>query len=93
MHVILVQDTKSMSEKMYTEQPDYPQTWARKEGNGRVFFTSLGHREDVWSNEIFHRIALAGLSWAAGNVEAETPSNFKEATPGAMSRAIKEGTA
>jgi type 1 glutamine amidotransferase len=93
MHVILVQDTKSMKEKQYTGQPSYPQTWARKEGQGRVFYTSLGHREDVWTNELFHGILLGGLSWAAGNVEAGVPGNFKEATPGAMERAIKDGTA
>ena len=93
MHVILVQDTKSMSEKSYTNQANYPQTWARKEGQGRVFYTSLGHREDVWTNELFHGILLGGLSWAAGNVQAELRSNFREATPGAMERAIKENTA
>lgn len=89
MHVILVQDTASMREKSYTGQPNFPQTWARKEGQGRVFYTSLGHREDVWTNELFHAILLGGLSWAAGNVEAEVPGNFREATPGAMQRAIK----
>ena len=25
-------------------------TWARSFGKGRVFYTSMGHREDVWEN-------------------------------------------
>lgn len=28
---------------------DYPVAWRRDYGQGRVFYTSLGHREDVWS--------------------------------------------
>jgi len=27
---------------------DYPIAWCKKYGQGRVFYTSLGHREDVW---------------------------------------------
>ena len=27
---------------------DWPVAWARNHGKGRVFYTSLGHREDVW---------------------------------------------
>ena len=93
MHVILIQETQSMREAAYKNQPNYPMTWARKEGQGRVFYTSLGHREDVWTNPLFHAITLGGLAWAAGNVQADVPSNFREATPGAMERAIKEGPA
>lgn len=92
MHVILVQETKSMRQPAYTNQPNYPMTWARKEGKGRVFYTSMGHREDVWTNPLFHAVTLGGLAWAAGNVEADVPTNFKEVTPGAMARAIKVDT-
>ena len=89
MHVILIQDTQSMREDAYKKQPNYPMTWARREGQGRVFYTSLGHREDVWTNPLFHAITLGGMAWAVGNVEADVPGNFREATPGAMQRAIK----
>jgi len=33
------------------EPGDYPVAWRRDYGQGRVFYTSLGHREDVWSAE------------------------------------------
>ena len=90
MHVIQVQDTQSMEEQSYKKLANYPMTWARKEGQGRVFYTSMGHREDVWTNPLFQAVALGGLAWAAGNVQAEVPSNFREVTPGAMERAIKD---
>jgi uncharacterized protein len=30
---------------------DYPISWSKKYGTGRVFYTSLGHREDIWDPE------------------------------------------
>jgi type 1 glutamine amidotransferase len=60
MHVILIQDTQSMSEDAYKKQPNYPETWARKQGKGRVFYTSMGHREDVWTNPVFQNVVLGG---------------------------------
>jgi type 1 glutamine amidotransferase len=92
MHVLLVQQTQSMKEQSYKALPNYPMTWARKEGSGRVFYTSMGHREDVWTNPLFQAVTLGGLAWAAGNVQAEIPANFREATPDAMSLAIKAET-
>lgn len=89
MHVLLVHQTQSMKEQSYKALPNYPMTWARKEGSGRVFYTSMGHREDVWTNPLFHAVTLGGMAWAAGNVQAEIPGNFREATPDATSLAIK----
>jgi type 1 glutamine amidotransferase len=80
MHVILALDTGGMKGNVY-DRPPVPGTWARTYGRGRVFYTSLGHREDVWQNPIFQQIAYAGLAWAMGNVDADVTPNFDEATP------------
>jgi type 1 glutamine amidotransferase len=80
LHVILVQDTHGMKGPMY-ERPDYPATWARKHHQGRVFFTSMGHREDVWENPLFQDILMGGLAWALGNVEANVTANIKQVAP------------
>ena len=48
----------------------------------RVFYTSMGHREDVWTNPLFQQVLLGGLSWAAGNVEADVKPNLMEVCPG-----------
>ena len=39
-------------------------------GQGRVFYTSLGHREDMWTNPFFQGIAQAGLEWVLGDRDA-----------------------
>lgn len=86
MTVILWQDTASMSnggkpEAMY-QRPAYPATWARMQGKGRVFYTSMGHREDVWTNASFQQVLLAGLNWTAGRTRVELKGNLGEVTPG-----------
>ena len=82
LHVILAQDTQGMEGKDY-ERPPFPSTWARRHGKGRVFYTSMGHREDVWSDPTFQQILLGGLSWAMGDVDADVQPNMEQATPGA----------
>jgi type 1 glutamine amidotransferase len=80
LHVILVQDTTNMKDACY-KRPPYPATWARMHGKGRVFYTSLGHREDVWTNPIFEQIVVGGMSWVMGLAEAEIAPNIDKVTP------------
>lgn len=80
LHVILVQETQGMKGIMY-QRPDFPATWARKHQKGRVFYTSMGHREDVWENPVFQALLLGGLNWAVGNVQADITPNLPEAAP------------
>ncbi len=83
LHVIGVQQTQGMKGAMY-ERPNYPETWARMHGKGRVFFSSLGHREDVWESPEFQQIVLAALGWTTGRTNAEIPANVKEVCPEAV---------
>ncbi len=81
-HVLTVMDAPHMKGPMY-ERPAYPNTWARKEGNGRVWYTAMGHREDVWTNPTFQQILVGGIKWALGEVSADVTPNIKTAAPGA----------
>lgn len=44
----------------------YPLAWTRLHGKGRVFYTGLGHREDVLEAEWFRKHLLGGTLWALG---------------------------
>jgi type 1 glutamine amidotransferase len=90
IHVILVEDNEGMTGKMY-ERPRFPATWARKHERGRVFYTSMGHREDVWQNKLFQELLLGGLSWALGNVEAEITPNLENVAPRAAELTMANG--
>jgi type 1 glutamine amidotransferase len=80
LHVILVQETANMTGLEY-KRPPYPATWARMHGRGRVFFTSMGHREDVWTNPVFQQILFGGIAWAVRNVDADVTPNIDKVTP------------
>ena len=70
LHVLLETETAGMQGVMY-QRPAYPSTWIRAYGQGRVMYTSLGHREDVWTNPIFTTLLTGGLHWISGKVQAD----------------------
>ena len=81
LHVLLVQEAEAMEGVEY-QRPAYPSTWVRMHGQGRVFYTSMGHREDMWTNPVFQEILIGGINWALGRVPAEVAPNLQEAAPG-----------
>jgi type 1 glutamine amidotransferase len=83
MHALLVIDSPQMNGPSY-KRPPYPVTWARRQGKGRVFYTALGHREDVWENAVFQSILLGGIDWALGRVDADITPNLAQVAPQAM---------
>jgi type 1 glutamine amidotransferase len=80
LHVLLVQDTSGMHGMPY-ERPNYPSTWARMYGKGRVFYTSMGHRDDVWNSALFQSVLTGGINWAVGRVDADLTPNLQTAAP------------
>jgi type 1 glutamine amidotransferase len=83
IHVLTVIDAPAMKGPMY-QRPPYPNAWAREEGKGRVFYTAMGHREDVWTNPTFQSILTGAIHWVTRDVDAAVPPNLKEAAPGAL---------
>lgn len=82
LHVILMQETKFMQGDAY-RRPNFPQTWVRMHGAGRVFYTSLGHREDVWTNPLFQAVAQGGIAWTMKKFDFDITPNIDQVAPGA----------
>jgi type 1 glutamine amidotransferase len=80
MHVLLVQDTTGMTGAPYARAA-YPSTWARMYGKGRVFYTNMGHRDDMWNSAPFQSVISGGISWAVGRVDADVTPNLDQAAP------------
>ena len=80
----LQHDAQKVEEKMF-----FPVSWCRLDGKGRVFYTSLGHREDLWSDDPqmkdrknsveiskqFQAHILGGIKWALGLAEGSAAPN------------------
>ena len=80
LHVLLMQDTSTMTGPSYA-RPPYPATWARLHGKGRVFYTNMGHRDDVWNNPVFQSVLTGGLNWSLGRVDADITPNLAKVAP------------
>ncbi|UCG58517.1 MAG: ThuA domain-containing protein [Phycisphaerales bacterium] len=80
LHVILIEDNEGMEGGCY-QRPPFPATWARMHDKGRVFYTSFGHRDDIWTNPRVQGIIAGGLAWAMGNVKVDVTPNIDKVTP------------
>jgi hypothetical protein len=49
---------------------DFALAWVRPEGRGRVFYTAIGHRTEVYSNPEMLRFYLAGIQFCTGDLDA-----------------------
>jgi hypothetical protein len=45
---------------------DFAVTWVRDYGKGRVFYSTLGHREEVWDRKDVQQMWLEAVKWAMG---------------------------
>lgn len=81
LHVIMSYDTSTMQGPMY-KRPNFPETWTRMHGKGRVFYTSMGHREDVWESPIYQGLLMGALGWVTGKTEADVTPNVSKVDPG-----------
>eukprot|EP00903_Cladosiphon_okamuranus_P004064 g4062.t1 len=83
LHCLTVIDSPAMKGPMY-DRPAFPTTWARAEGKGRVYYTAMGHRPDVWTSETFRNMLVGAIKWTTGEVDADIAANLSEVAPGAM---------
>ncbi len=54
---------------------EVPVSWLRQAGEGRVFYTNFGHREDTFSKPAILKHMLDGIQYAIGDLQADaTPT-------------------
>jgi uncharacterized protein len=50
----------------------YPIAWSRMFGKGRVFYTALGHREDVIESKWYKDHVFGGIQWVLGLAKGDS---------------------
>jgi type 1 glutamine amidotransferase len=61
---------------------DYPQAWCRTYGRGRSFYTSLGHRPELWASDpVFRAHLVGGIRWALGLEEGDATPKGEPGAP------------
>ncbi len=63
-------------EKCPTKKPYHvPVSWVKNYGEGRVFYTNLGHNTSTWTNPKFVAHATGGIRWAMGLESGDATPN------------------
>jgi type 1 glutamine amidotransferase len=74
LHVLLSLDLDRMEDPGKRPDKDYGISWVRREGEGRVFYTTLGHAAETYWNPLFLQHLLAGVQFAIGDLKAGATS-------------------
>jgi type 1 glutamine amidotransferase len=75
-HVLLSLDPDSVdlnAKNVHRTDKDFAVAWCHPYGQGRIFYSALGHRDEVWQDERFQKHIVRGIQWAMGAVDADTP--------------------
>lgn len=73
--VSLDMNQKVVSERIDDGPREVPVSWVRTAGEGRVFYTNFGHREETFRNPVVLRHMLDGIQYALGDLQADaTPT-------------------
>lgn len=57
--------------RVHRTDKDFAVTWARNYGKGRVFYSGLGHREEVWDRPDIQKMWIEGIKWAMGMTQGD----------------------
>jgi type 1 glutamine amidotransferase len=60
---------------------DFALAWCHTYGQGRVFYTALGHPDEVWQDERFQRMLEGALLWITGQVDGDATPRPAPSTP------------
>ena len=69
----------SPSKSVHRTDKDFAVTWVRDYGKGRVFYSSLGHEEQVWDRPDIQQMWLEAVKWAMGMTQGNATPRPKPA--------------
>ncbi len=60
---------------IHRKDNDFALAWIKRHGEGRVFYSAIGHRTEIWWNAMILRFYLDAIQFATGDLPADaTPS-------------------
>ncbi|QDV87066.1 ThuA domain-containing protein [Planctomycetes bacterium TBK1r] len=88
--VSLDMSKEAVSSRINDGPREVPVSWIRAAGDGRVFYTNFGHREDTFANPVIVKHMLDGIQYALGDLPADaTPTDKMESLEPALAPAIR----
>jgi len=79
VNVLLSLDTSKLdftnTKRIHREDHDFAVAWDKMYGNGRVFYSTLGHTEESWDDPDIRKMYFEAVKWALGMTDGETASH------------------
>ena len=69
VEILMALDLTKMKVPVKKPKKEYPVSWIRSFGKGRVFYCSLGHYATAYSSPEVMQHYLAGIQWAVGDLK------------------------
>jgi type 1 glutamine amidotransferase len=82
LHVLMRLDMSSVKNPGRRTDKDNALAWIHTYGKGRVFYTALGHRAEVWQNPLYQQHLLGGLRYVLRLVDADATPSAQEGKTG-----------
>ena len=85
-HVLLRLDMSKLpsNSNVRITNGDFPLAWTKMYGQGRVFYSSLGHDAKTWDNPDVYRMYFEAIKWALGLTNADITPRSMPTSAGAQ---------
>ena len=84
VHVLLRLDERKLDYNnpgVKREDHDFAVAWTKMYGKGRVFYSTLGHTNEAWSDPDIYKMYFEAIEWALGLSEASTEPHPRTPPP------------
>jgi type 1 glutamine amidotransferase len=61
--------------RVHRSDHDFAVAWSKMYGKGRVFYSSLGHTQEAWSDPDIRKMYFEAIKWVLGMTEGSTASH------------------
>lgn len=82
VHVLLSLDAAKLNyennPRIHRTDHDFAVAWDKMYGKGRVFYSTLGHTEEAWSDPDIRKMYFEAIKWALGMTEGSTTPHARE---------------
>jgi uncharacterized protein len=86
LHVLLSLDPSKLdyanNPRLHRTDHDFAVAWDKMYGKGRVYYSSLGHTEEAWSDPEIRKMYFEGIKWVLGMTEGSTQPHPRPSAPG-----------
>ena len=82
VHVLLSLDPTKLNydnPRVHRADHDFAVAWDKMYGKGRVFYSTLGHTQEAWSDPDICKMYFEAIKWVLGMTEGSTASHLRPA--------------